>query len=248
MHPLIAVSPLTTSPITLSSRCSTMSLKVIPLAAARPTFGPIVKVVLSGRSFVLSQHTNHMYVFLLTLYLSYAGLTLERRSNIGKSLSAPIITMFMSLVLSNAFVLPFESTVYSNVINGVLVPLAIPLLLFDGDLKKIARDAGPVLRAFFVGAISTVAATVLSFRFIPMADLGSDGWKVAAALASRHIGGAVNFVAVANTLGVKASTVSSAIAADNVVVALYFVFLFSTSRGPRFEGKGAGVLDKVRMD
>ncbi|GMI32791.1 hypothetical protein TrRE_jg9226 [Triparma retinervis] len=155
--------------------------------------------------------------------------------------------MFMSLVLSNAFVLPFESTVYSNVINGVLVPLAIPLLLFDGDLKKIARDAGPVLRAFFVGAISTVAATVLSFRFIPMADLGSDGWKVAAALASRHIGGAVNFVAVANTLGVKASTVSSAIAADNVVVALYFVFLFSTSRGPRFEGKGAGVLDKMGL-
>jgi uncharacterized membrane protein len=47
--------------------------------------------------------------------------------------------MFFSLVLSNVFVLPFESRVYSNVVNGVLVPLAIPLLLFDGDLRKIAR-------------------------------------------------------------------------------------------------------------
>ena len=95
-----------------------------------------------------------------------------------------------------------------------------------------------MLQAFFVGAVSTVVATVLSFKFIPMTELGQDGWRVAAALASRHIGGAVNFVAVANTLGVKASTVSSAIAADNVVVALYFVFLFYTSKGRGFEGGG----------
>jgi len=78
-----------------------------------------------------------------------------------------------------------------------------------------------------------------------MTGLGRDGWKVAAALASRHVGGAINFIAVANTLGVEQSTISSAIAADNVVVALYFVFLFSTSRGKKFQGPGKGVLDAV---
>lgn len=113
------------------------SLKVIPLT--KPIMNTLSKGLHTSKTFVLTQHTNDVYVLLLSLWLSYAGISLERRSTIGKSLSAPIITMFFSLVLSNVFVLPFESRVYSNVVNGVLVPLAIPLLLFDGDLRKIAR-------------------------------------------------------------------------------------------------------------
>jgi uncharacterized membrane protein len=47
------------------------------------------------------------------------------------------------------------------------------------------------------------------------------------------VGGAINFVAVAETLKIPASAVSAAIAADNVVVALYFGFLFGISEaGP----------------
>jgi len=54
--------------------------------------------------------------------------------------------MFLSLVLSNTLVIPFDSPVYSQVINGILVPLAIPLLLFDSDLKKIVRQTGTMLQ------------------------------------------------------------------------------------------------------
>jgi uncharacterized membrane protein len=56
-------------------------------------------------------------------------------------------------------------------------------------------------------------------------------WKVASALCARHIGGAINFVAVSETLQIPAAAVSAAIAADNVVVALYFAFLFALA-GP----------------
>ena len=71
--------------------------------------------------------------------------------------------------------------------------------------------------------------------------------QVAAALASRHVGGAINFVAVSETLGIQGSTVSSAIAADNVVVALYFVFLFSSAKGRSFNKRGnvAGKVGEV---
>jgi uncharacterized membrane protein len=54
--------------------------------------------------------------------------------------------------------------------------------------------------------------------------------KVAAALCSRHIGGAVNFVAVSDILKTRPEAVAAALAADNVVVALYFAFLFMITK------------------
>jgi uncharacterized membrane protein len=116
-------------------------------------------------------------------------------------------------------------------INRYLVPLAVPLLLFDSDLNRVINDTGTLLAAFGVGALATVIGTIVAFPLIPLSSLGPGvGWRVACALAARHIGGAINFVAVAETLKVGGSAVSAAIAADNVVVALYFAFLFYISK------------------
>uniref|UniRef100_A0A8R7UJS9 Uncharacterized protein n=2 Tax=Triticum urartu TaxID=4572 RepID=A0A8R7UJS9_TRIUA len=60
-----------------------------------------------------------------------------------------------------------------------------------------------------------------------MRSLGPDNWKIAAALMSRHIGGAVNYVAVAEALQVTPSVLAAGLAADNVICALYFTTLFA---------------------
>ena len=121
-------------------------------------------------------------------------------------------------------------------VNKYLVALAIPLLLYDSNLRRVISDTGTLLIAFLVGGLSTIIATLITYPLLPLTSLGSDGWKVASALAARHIGGAINFVAVSETLGVSGSAVSAAIAADNVVVALYFGFLFYLAR-PGEEGE-----------
>ena len=111
--------------------------------------------------------------------------------------------------------------------NQFLVPLAVPMLLFDSDMKRIFTDTGSLLACFLLGAFATVCGTLVAYPLLPLTALGPDvGWRVACALAARHIGGAINFVAVAETLQVGGTAVSAAIAADNVVVALYFAFLF----------------------
>eukprot|EP00588_Corethron_pennatum_P008736 CAMPEP_0194273648 /NCGR_PEP_ID=MMETSP0169-20130528/6947_1 /TAXON_ID=218684 /ORGANISM="Corethron pennatum, Strain L29A3" /LENGTH=381 /DNA_ID=CAMNT_0039016667 /DNA_START=398 /DNA_END=1543 /DNA_ORIENTATION=+ len=149
---------------------------------------------------------------------------------IGKAMSAPLVTMAISLIFANIGLVPFESQVYEFV-NRNLVPLAVPLLLFDSDLRRVINSTGSLLSAFMLGSVGTIVGTIITFIFVPLASLGGgDGWKVASALAARHIGGAINFVAVAETLGISSSSVSAAIAADNVVVALYFSFLFSISK------------------
>lgn len=170
-------------------------------------------------------HGNINFVLMSLLLVSATGVAMEQKTTFGKALSAPLVTMLISLLLANFGIIPFKSPVY-GLINKYLVPLAVPLFLFDSDLRRVVRDAGSLLIAFIVGAVSTIIGTIAAFSLIPLKSLGEDGWKVACALNSRHIGGAINFVAVADTLTIDGSVVSAAIAADNVVVALYFAFLF----------------------
>lgn len=107
-----------------------------------------------------------------------------------------------------------------------LVPLAIPLLLLDADMKKVAKSSGRLLKAFIVGSFGTLFGTLVAYKIVPMSKIvGSN--KIAAALCARHIGGAINFVAVSDILQTSPELIAAAMAADNVVVALYFAFLFA---------------------
>ena len=54
--------------------------------------------------------------------------------------------------------------------------------------------------------------------------------QVAAALAARHIGGAVNYVGVAGALDIPASAQAAGLAADNLLCVLYFSFIFQLAR------------------
>lgn len=174
-------------------------------------------------------HSDPFYCLSAVLLLSTFGISLERRTVVGKALSAPLATMAFALVVANVGIVPFASPIYSA-INKYIVPLAVPMLLFDSDLRRVMRDTGSLLVAFVVGAFATVAATILAFPLVPMTSLGPNNWRVACALAARHIGGAINFVAVAETLNIAGSVVSAAIAADNVVVAIYFAILFALAK------------------
>ena len=118
------------------------------------------------------------------------------------------MTMLISLISANIGLIPFKSPVYTMV-NKYLVPLAVPLFLFDSDLQRVIRETGSLLIAFFVGALSTIIGTIGAFALIPLKSLGEEGWKVASALCSRHIGGAINFVAVADTLQIEGSIISA---------------------------------------
>ena len=203
----------------------------IPYTAARRPANPSMpSLSLAPVSAIQSiLHNDRSFCLTAVLMLSTFGIFLERRTLVGKALSAPLATMAAGLIVANIGIIPFSSPIYAA-INTYLVPLAVPMLLFDSDLRRVFRDTGPLLAAFGVGAMATMVGTLLAYPLLPMRSLGSDGWKVACALAARHIGGAINFVAVAETLSISSTVVSATIAADNVVVALYFSFLFAISK------------------
>lgn len=156
---------------------------------------------------------------------------------------ASLLSTLCALFLSNVGVMPTDAPAYA-VVNKFLLPLAVPLLLLTADMKRVLTATGRVLGCFFVGAMGTTLGTLVAYALVPMSGLGDEAWKMAAALMARHIGGAVNYVAVAGVLDISPNLVGAGLAADNLMNALYFAALFSIARSapvgathPRVGGK-----------
>ncbi|HJO37810.1 MAG: DUF819 family protein [Vicinamibacterales bacterium] len=163
---------------------------------------------------------------LLAVLLSAAafGFWAEQYTRWGARVSGVIVAIASTFALSNLNVIPVTAPVY-DIVWGYVVPLAIPLLLFKADLRRIVREAGPTLVAFGCGAVGTVLGTLLAFALVPLPD---DGWRLAGIFASTFIGGSVNYAGAAEALGLRSGDLLTAgVAADNLVMTLYFLVLFT---------------------
>ena len=147
------------------------------------------------------------------------------RTRVGARVSGVVLTMGATFLLSNLGVIPSEGAAPYDVTWTYLVPLAIPPLLLRADLRRIVREAGPTLLAFAIGGFGTIIGTVVAFRIVP---LGPEGWKLAGVFSSTYIGGSMNYAATAEALGLRdGDLLSAGVAADNLVMALYFLVLFA---------------------
>jgi uncharacterized membrane protein len=156
------------------------------------------------------------------------GLWAER-TRWGAKLSGAVIAIGVAFGLSNLGVIPSSAPAY-DVVWSFLVPLAIPLLLFTADLKRIIREAGPTLLAFAAGAVGTVLGTALAFQVVP---LGDEGWKLAGIFCATYVGGSLNYMAAAEALELRSGDLLAAgVAADNLAMALYFLVLFALPSMP----------------
>eukprot|EP00268_Persea_americana_P012633 TRINITY_DN15387_c0_g1_i1.p1 TRINITY_DN15387_c0_g1~~TRINITY_DN15387_c0_g1_i1.p1 ORF type:complete len:480 (+),score=75.16 TRINITY_DN15387_c0_g1_i1:111-1442(+) len=162
-----------------------------------------------------------------TSLLSIAAFGLwSEKTKVGSALSGALVSILVGLAASNLGIIACEAPAYSIVME-YLLPIAVPLLLFRADLRRVVRSTGMLLLAFLLGSVATTIGTVVAYLLVPMRSLGQDSWKIAAALMSRHIGGAVNYVAVSEALGVSPSVLAAGLAADNVICAMYFTSLFA---------------------
>lgn len=129
------------------------------------------------------------------LALATFGFWAETRQ-LGRKLSGPLIILFLALVLSNINLIPHSAPMYATV-GDLLVPLAIPMLLFRADLEMVLKEIGPMLKSFVASAVViALSIIILSLIF----DFGQFEAQVAGALAGSYIGGSLNFVATAQAV------------------------------------------------
>ena len=161
-----------------------------------------------------------------TLLCVGSGALHLERSDWGKGFNAPLLATLLGLLVSNFGIIPSHVPHIHGVVNSYLLPLAVPLLLFSGNLSRVL-STGRLLLSFTCASIATVLGSILACALVPLNSLGMDGHKIAGALTARHIGGSINYVAVTELLGVGADARMSALAADDVIVTLYFLALYS---------------------
>src|SRR5699024_4578465 len=98
---------------------------------------------------------------------------LEQRFSWASKISGAIIALIGAVVLANLNVIPTESHVYDTVWDYV-VPLAIPLLLFQANIRKIWQKSGRILIIFLLSSVATFAGAIVAFlslrNFIPYLD------------------------------------------------------------------------------
>ncbi|KAE9618296.1 hypothetical protein Lalb_Chr02g0141211 [Lupinus albus] len=150
----------------------------------------------------------------------------SEKTKFGSMLSGSMVSILVGLAATNFGILSIHSPAY-DVVLTFLLPLSVPLLLFRADLRRVIKSTGTLLLPFFLGSVATTIGTVVAYWLVPMRSLGQDSWKIAAALMGRHIGGAVNYVAVSDALGTSPSVLTAGLAADNVICAIYFSTLFA---------------------
>lgn len=172
---------------------------------------------------VLITPDNHWALWAILFTAAAFGVWAEK-TKWGSKLSAVVITILAAFILSNLSIIPTSAPSY-DIVWSYLVPIAIPLLLFKADLRRIIKEAGPTLVAFVIGAIGTVIGTIIAFYIVP---LGIEGWKLAGIFCSTYVGGSMNFVASAEALQMSSGEILAAgVAADNLVMTVYFIILFA---------------------
>jgi uncharacterized membrane protein len=168
--------------------------------------------------------TNQHWALWAILFIAAVFGLWAEKTKWGSKVSAVVITILVTFILSNLSIIPTNAQSY-DIVWAYLVPIAIPLLLFKADLRRILKEAGPTLLAFVFGAVGTVLGTFLAFNIIP---LGVEGWKLAGIFCSTYIGGSMNFVASAEALQMNSGELLTAgVAADNLVMTVYFIILFA---------------------
>ncbi|MCK5879885.1 MAG: DUF819 family protein [Holophagae bacterium] len=165
---------------------------------------------------------NTPVLFSIVIAVSAFAFIVEQRTQIGKKLSGVVIAMFSMMLLANLKLVPGSAPSYDFVFHWV-VPVAIPMFLFKANLVAIFRETGKTLVAFFIGGIGTIIGALMMFFLL---NRGEQSLKALGLFTATYVGGTINFVAISEILEIKGDMLASAVAADNVVMAVALIFLF----------------------
>ena len=127
----------------------------------------------------------------------FFSIWLEQKYTWASKVSGAIIALIIAMVLANLGVIPTSCVLYDDIVWGVIVPLGIPMLLLQCNMKKIWAETGRMLVIFLIGAVGTVCGAYLAY-FLLKGPYGNaqDLARVASMMTGSYIGGGVNFAAM----------------------------------------------------
>lgn len=175
---------------------------------------------------------NTMALMAITCVCVAFSIYAEQKWEWASRISGAIIALILAVALTNFHIIPTNAVWFDDIIWGYAVPLAIPMLLMQCDIRKIWRESGKLLLLFVIGSFGTAFAAVLAYHLLNSQIDNLAG--IAAMMTGSYIGGGVNFAALSDSFAVPSETVAATTVADNMLMAVYFFVLVSIPTIPFF--------------
>lgn len=172
---------------------------------------------------------QHFAVFTAVLVLSAMAFASER-TVIGQKITGTVVVILLAIAAANTGLIPHSAPAYSFIFSYI-VPMLIPLFLFQADVRRLAKEASRTTAAFLVATLGTVTGVIVAALLLDLSQLGAASdlaaerreAGVVGLFASTYIGGSVNYAALGEITGLSkdASFFSAATAADNLFSAVF---------------------------
>lgn len=173
---------------------------------------------------------NTWALFAILAGIATLAIWLEQKTRIGSKITGCVMALIGAMILSNTGIIPLDAAAYDFVWDYI-IPLSIPMLLFNADIRKIGRESGRLLIIYLISGIGTIAGGIVAYNLLKgaFADLG----LVLPMMIGTYTGGSVNLAAMSDVYNVGGELVSSSVVADNLLMALYFFALIAAA-GSKF--------------
>lgn len=165
------------------------------------------------------------YIVALLFFLATPALVLwicRRVTILGKI--GPIMVLYaLGMVVGNLFTLPAEMLMLQELLPNVMVPLAIPMMLFGCSFSRseLALQIKVCVSGFLSVVVAVVAGYLLFGCKVP------EGAEVGGIISGMYTGGTINAAALQTIFKIDSFTFTLVNSYDIVISFLYFVFLFS---------------------
>lgn len=165
-------------------------------------------------------------ILLIIFYLvAPAGvLWICRKFKIFGKIGPVLVLYFLGVIVANINIIPESAAGVQDALSSILVPLAIPMMLFACNFKNFSVKQ--TLKSFIIGLFSVVVMVVVGY-FIIGNGLGEEGPIMGAALTGQYTGGAGNLAAVKMMLNLDNTTFILLSTCNLIVSFFYLMFLMS---------------------
>lgn len=169
---------------------------------------------------------NHLLLWTFLMLAASVAIYIELNCHWAAKIPGAVLALLIALAASNFGLIPTDAPAY-DAVWGYIVPLAIPLLLFQLDLHALFKESGRLLIIFLISSVGTMLGALIGFFMLKdhIPELG----KITGMISASYTGGGVNFAAMTARLEPSKDITAATIVADNLMMACYFFILIGIS-------------------
>ena len=166
-----------------------------------------------------------IYILLTLIFcLTPAGVIWLCRKVPALGKIGPIMILYaIGMIIGNLPSLPAEIKTLQDILPNVMIPLAIPMMLFGCTFTR--NEAGLQLKLVISGFLSVVAAVVVGYLLFGRHV--EEGAEIGGIITGMYTGGTLNAAALQAIFSINSERFILLISYDIIISFLYFVFLFS---------------------